>query len=40
MTQLPPSLVDAPEERVQGRADMVADGMVTTLANLKASIEG
>lgn len=40
MTQLPPSLVDATEERVQGRADMVADGMATTLAKLKASIEG
>ena len=39
MTQLPPSLVDAPAERVQGRADMVAEGMATTLANLKASLE-
>ena len=40
MTQLPPSLVEAPAEQVQGRADMVAAGMATTLANLKASIEG
>lgn len=39
MTQLPPSLVDAPEDRIQGRADMVAAGMATTLANLKASLE-
>lgn len=40
MTQLPPTLVDAPAERIQGRADMVGEGMATTLANLKASIEG
>jgi len=39
MTQLPPSLVDAPAERVQGRADMVAAAMATTLANLKVSLE-
>jgi len=39
MTQLPPSMVDAPAERIQGRADMVAAGMATTLANLKASME-
>ena len=39
MTRLPPSLVDAPAERVQGRADMVASGMATTLAKLKAAIE-
>jgi len=39
MTQLPPTLVDAPEERIQGRVDMIADGMRTTLTNLKASLE-
>ena len=39
MTQLPPSLVDAPEDRVQGRVKMVADGMAQTLGNLKASLE-
>ena len=39
MTQLPPSMVDAPEEHIQGRADMVAQGMAETLANLKSSME-
>lgn len=39
MTQLPPTLVDAPTEQIQGRADNVAAGMATTLANLKASLE-
>lgn len=39
MNNLPPSLVDAPEERVQGRVDMVHAAMATTLANLKASFE-
>ena len=39
MTQLPPSLVDAPEERIQGRVQMVAEGMATTLAKLKTSVE-
>ena len=39
MTQLPPSLIDAPEDRVQGRVDMVAQGMATTLARLKATLE-
>ena len=40
MTQLPPTLVDAPEDRGQGRVDIVSRGMATTLANLKASFEG
>jgi hypothetical protein len=39
MTRLPPSLVDAPEDRIQARVDMVAAGMRTTLDNLKASLE-
>lgn len=39
MTQLPPSMVDAPEERIQGRVSMVGEGMAKTLANLKSSIE-
>lgn len=39
MTQLPPTLVDAPEDRVQGRVAMVADGMATTLARLKTTLE-
>jgi len=39
MTQLPPSLVDAPADRIQGRVDMVAAGMATTLAKLKATLE-
>ena len=39
MTQLPPSMVDAPEERIQGRVDSISASMAATLANLKASIE-
>ena len=39
MTQLPPSLVDAPEEHIQGRVAMVANGMATTLDRLKSSLE-
>jgi len=39
MTRLPPSFVGAPEEHIQGRVKMVSDGMASTLANLKASLE-
>lgn len=39
MNKLPPTLADAPEERIQGRVEMVQAAMATTLANLKASVE-
>lgn len=37
---LPPTLVDAPADRLAGRAEMVREGMKATLAGIKASIEG
>lgn len=39
MKNLPPTLADASEERIQGRVDMVQAAMATTLGNLKASFE-